>query len=166
MLNETVTFSLYAAALSFSTDGVLNITRSPKDNEEFFEMELPGTSPFFRDNRTGISIAGSTKDSSDGQLLQCDFEYIGTASTPSVVWIRNGTVVMKDATHNIEDTFMSGMSSTLEIIDFALSDVGEYQCIFTDGDSDAEIAMSVPYRLDTGKPIQYSRKCVRHNFYF
>ena len=129
---------------------MLNITRGPKDNEASFEMDL-GSGQLFIDNRTGISIGMSTVESS-GNLLKCDFEYIGTASMPTIVWIRNGTEVMKDADHNIDDTFMSGMFSILEITNFALSDIGEYQCIFTDGDTDAEIAMSRPYRLDTGKP--------------
>ena len=145
--------SLYVTALSLSTDGLLNITRGPKDNEESFEMDL-GSSQLFIDNRTGISILGSTMDSNDNLLLKCDFEYIGTApgSNPFVVWIRNGTEVMKDANHNIDDTFSPEMSSTLQITGFALTDAGEYQCIFTDDDADAEIVMSQPYRLDTGKP--------------
>ena len=116
-------------------------------------MDL-GSPHLFIDNRTGISIGGSTMDSSNSlNLLKCDFEYVGTApgSNPTVVWIRNGTEVMKDTDHNIDDTFSSEMSSTLEITNFALSDAGEYQCIFTDSDIDAEIAMSKPYRLDTGE---------------
>lgn len=148
---------IHVVALSLSAGDVLNITRGPNNNEASFEIDLEPTlmSLLFIDNRTGIRIDDTTMESDDmTNLLVCEAEHIGTStSTPTIVWIRNGTEVVKDVNHNFEDT---GLISTLEITQFALTDAGEYQCIFTDVDADAEIVMSKPFRLDTGNPNIYN----------
>ena len=41
-------------------------------------------------------------------------------------------------------------TSSLNITDFAASDAGMYQCIFTDTDTTKEVVTSIPLRLDTG----------------
>ena len=72
----------------------------------------------------------------------------GSSSPPSVVWVRNGEQVVNDG--NITITETSGgqqRSSELQITNFALSDAGVYQCIFTEG---AEVITTTPLRLDTG----------------
>ena len=98
------------------------------------------------DNRTGIEIGTSTGVS----LLACTAEHIGMSnSIPAVVWTRNGNEVVDDNDHKIDTDPTSGLFSTLEISNFAESDVGEYQCIFIiDNDT---VIMSKPYRLDTGE---------------
>ena len=79
----------------------------------------------------------------DDTLLICDVKHGGTSTSPNptVQWIRNGELI-KNST---------GSMTSLTIESFSQSDVGEYQCIYTDSDSDAEILTSIPYRLQTGE---------------
>ena len=152
---------MHIIAISSSAPGVLNITSGPSNNEQSFEMD-------FLDNRTGIVLGETTKDTGGTNLLVC--EVVASGTSPTVVWTRNGIEVDKDSTHDPTSVpTSSGLTSTLEIQSFALSDVGEYQCIVTDDDTDAEIIMSRPFRLDTGKPkpfmvaiysVQNNFKCV------
>ena len=116
-------------------DGVLAIDSEPIDNEMAFET-------FFlsHDYQSGISHRTSV----GGTLLTCGAKPGGTpssSSSPTVQWIRNGEVVQSSVT----DT------SSLMIDNFSESDVGEYQCIFTDSDNDAEIVTTIPYGLTTGE---------------
>ena len=117
-------------------DTVLTINTQPSDNEESYE----GGGFFFRrDYRSGIP-SGTTVD---GTLLMCDVKHgrTSTSPDPTVQWIRNGQLI-KNST---------GLMTSLTIDSFSESDVGEYQCIYTDSDSDAEVITSIPYRLQTGK---------------
>ena len=78
----------------------------------------------------------------------CSAKYDSGASTPPAPqWLKDGVVVVEDMGH----ISFSGDGTLLEIINFAESDAGVYQCIFTDTDDDAEILTTVPFRLDTGK---------------
>ena len=106
------------------------------------------------DNRTAVTL-GSTI----GQpLLQCVGGHVGDTgqggfSPPSVVWVRNGEQLVDDGRIAIsESTTLSGQRrvSDLQISNFGFSDVGVYQCIFTDVDSDSEVITTTPLRLDTG----------------
>ena len=103
-------------------------------------MTHPADSDSFTfDNRTAVSV-GNT------QILSC----VGTGSSnpPSVVWVRNGEQVVNDGNITItEGTVVVQRSSELSITNFALSDAGVYQCIFTEG---AEVITTTPLRLDTG----------------
>ena len=119
-------------AMSSTIDSVLAINTSPESNEASFERGG------FRDNRTGV-VTGSMVGSS---LLTCDAKHVGTSatSTPTVQWIRNGEMIMNT----------TGFVSNLEIMNFVQSDVGEYQCIYTDTDTEGEIITTIPFRLDTG----------------
>ena len=117
-------------------DGVLAIDSEPIDNEMAYE----GAALFKRDYRTGI-VRGTSVGSA---LLTCVAKRGGAASSsssPTVQWIRNGEVVQSSVT----DT------SSLMIDNFYESDVGEYQCMFIDSDSDAEIVTTIPYGLTTGE---------------
>ena len=106
------------------------------------------------DNRTAVSL-GSTIGP---PLLRCVGGHVGDTgigrfSPPSVAWVRNGEQVLTDSRITItESTTLSGQRrvSDLQISNFGLSDVGVYQCIFTDVDSDTEVITTTPLRLDTG----------------
>ena len=77
-------------------------------------------------------------------LLECSAK--GTSTPPAPQWLKDGVVVVQDASH-----IFSGGGTLLEIANFAASDAGVYQCIFTDtDDTDAEILTTMPFRIDTG----------------
>ena len=94
----------------------------------------------FPDNRVAVTIGSN-------QVLRCVGS--GSSSPPSVVWVRNGEQVVNDGNITITETMPGGQqrSSQLTISNFALSDAGVYQCIFTEG---AEVITTIPLRLDTG----------------
>ena len=94
----------------------------------------------FPDNRVAVAVG-------DNEVLSCVGS--GNSSPPSVVWVRNGERVVNGGRITITETMPGGQqtSSELEIKDFALSDAGVYQCIFTEG---AEVITTTPLRLDTG----------------
>ena len=122
-------------AFSSTANGSLILETEPIRNEALFE------SAYVADNRTGVT-QGSTVD---GTLLTCEASYVGLGtSIPTVSWTLNG----KSITNNtiISNAFMS----SLEIVNFNLSDAGVYQCIFTDTDADSEVVTSTPFRVDTG----------------
>ena len=91
------------------------------------------------DNRIAVPV-------SNNPTLMCVGE--GSSNPPSVVWVRNGEQVVNGGNITITET-MPGQqtSSELKITNFALSDAGVYQCIFTEG---AEVITTTPLRLDSG----------------
>ena len=124
------------------------IISGPSDNEPV------DVAAILNDNRTGIALEGTV----DGSLLTCIAGHQGDGVTdyslPSVVWVRNGQPVDDtDSRITVTPTTMANgqLTSSLTITNFALSDVGVYQCVFTDSDGDTELITTVPYRLDTGK---------------
>ena len=134
-----ITSTCTHAAL-FSGDGVLSVEDQPTDNEMAFDMSIYLFSILNRiDHRTGV-LHGMLVDDS---LLICSAERTGTAALPdsTVQWIRNGELISRT----------TGLMASLTIDSFSQSDVGEYQCIFTDSDSDAEIVTTIPYGLTTGE---------------
>ena len=113
-------------AASTSTRTVTN----PTDNDMFSV-----------DNRIAVPVGGS-------QTLSC--VGTGSSSPPSVVWVRNGEQVVNGGNITITEgtrSFTRETNSELTITNFALSDAGVYQCIFTEG---AEVITTTPLRLDTG----------------
>ena len=103
-------------------------------------MTHPADTDGFRfDNRTAVT-GGSN------HVLRC--AGTGSSSPPSVVWVRNGEQVVNGGRITITETIFSlQRDSELTISNFALSDAGVYQCIFTEG---AEVITTTPLRLDTG----------------
>ena len=103
-------------------------------------MTSPTDSDSFPDNRVAVTVGNN-------QLLRCVGS--GSSSPPSVVWVRNGEQVVNGGRITITEGTPGGQqtSSELQIINFALSDVGVYQCIFTESD---EVITTTPLRLDTG----------------
>ena len=119
---------------------MLSIENQPTNNEMAYEMTLYSIPSFNHiDYRTGIRAGMSV----DNSILVCSARRAGTATLPdpTIQWIRNGELI--DST--------IGLTASLTISSFSQSDVGEYQCIFTDSDSDAEIVTTIPYGLTTGE---------------
>ena len=141
--------SSFTVVASDSTpDGTLMIVSGPSDNEPV------DIAAILNDNRTGIALGGTVFSS----LLTCIAGHQGDGvmnySPPSVVWVRNGQPVDDtDSRITITPTTMTNgqLTSSLTTTNFALSDAGVYQCIFTDSDGDTELITTLPYRLDTGK---------------
>ena len=128
---------------------MLQISRSPQDNEQTFEFDTPLLTFFSIDSRSGI-VQGQSTTVNGEQLLVCEVAYVGTSSSvPTFQWIKNGEIINKDVNSNADESAID-MTSTLVISNFAQSEVGVYQCIVTDDDTDAEVIMTQPYRLDTG----------------
>ena len=104
-------------------------------------MTNPADSDGFPDNRVAVTVDSN-------QVLRC--VGAGSSSPPSVVWVRNGEQVVNGGRITITEgtvLFSQQRSSELQITNFALSDAGVYQCIFTEG---AEVITTTPLRLDTG----------------
>ena len=130
MLNILILWYLCNTLFSAATTSTLTVrtdlTESDTDN-------IP-------DNRIAVSVG-------DDSTLKCVGE--GSSSPPSVVWVRNGEQVVAGSRITITETMPGGQqtSSELQITNFALSDTGVYQCIFTEG---AEVITTTPLRLDSG----------------
>ena len=118
---------LFFPAASTSTT-LTNVT-NPADSDSFTV-----------DNHTAVTIGNS-------RVLSCAGS--GSFSPPSVVWVRNGEQVVNGSNITITGTILFSRQrfSNLQITNFALSDAGVYQCIFTEG---AEVITTIPLRLDTG----------------
>ena len=103
-------------------------------------MTNPADSDNFPDNRVAVTVGSN-------QVLRC----VGSGSSrpPSVVWVRNGEQVVNGGRITITERIQLIVQrvSELQITNFALSDAGVYQCIFTEG---AEVITTTPLRLDTG----------------
>ena len=145
------TIATCAAAISSSDDSSLTVSVDPTQNEMSFEMGTYfsyGTSDR-PDNRVGVTLDATISGSS---LLTCEAEHIGSStSTPNITWIRNGVQVVEDGNYKFTTTPQTGsVRSELDISNFLDTNVGEYQCIFTDTDAEGEIITTVPLRLDTG----------------
>ena len=116
--------------LSAATTSTLTVRTDPTESDQ----------DGFPDNRIAVPV-------SNNPTLRCVGE--GGSSPPSVVWVRNGEQVVNGGSITITETMPSAQqrSSELQITNFALSDAGVYQCIFTEG---AEVITTIPLRLDTG----------------
>ena len=116
-----------------STNTTLTVVTHPTDSDSF---------PV--DNHTAVTI-GNT------QVLRCVGS--GSSSPPSIVWVRNGEQLVNGGRITITEgtnSFSRQSTSELTITNFALSDAGVYQCIFTEG---AEVITTTALRLDTGQYI-------------
>ena len=143
-LHTHITYLSFPAAFGSSTN-TLRVATDPVTSESDF---------FPRDNRTAVTL-GSTIGP---PLLQCVCGHVGDTggfggfSPPSVVWVRNGEQLVDGGRITMTESTPLGVrtQSDLQISNFGSSDVGVYQCIFTDVDSDSEVITTTPLRLDTG----------------
>lgn len=116
-------------------NGSLSIIRHPTEDEELLEGEL-----FSEDNRTGIELGSQVS-------MNCAAETSNDALPIQISWIRDGNTVANDTTHHVNTM---DLSSNLQITDFALPDVGVYQCIFVNAET-TELITTIPFRLQTGE---------------
>ncbi len=147
----------YPTAVSSSGSTSLTISRQPADNEQNSRNTLTAFD-IIANSRTGVRVTdvdpAGTNDAN--QLMRCVASHVGGAGAvstpPTLVWTRNGEEVVHDGTHiSITDTLQGDqLESNLQINSFTDNDAGIYQCIYTDTDSDAEVATSLPHRLDYG----------------
>ncbi len=146
------------AAISSSELGSLTITRQPADNERNDNSVITDSDVLYN-NRTGVRVRDVDPSgiSNANRLMRCIAGHVGGASAvstpPTLVWTRSGEAVVADGTHIIITDTQQGdqLQSNLQINSFTDSDAGIYQCIYTDSDSDAEVATSLPHRLDYGE---------------
>ena len=95
------------------------------------------------DNRTGYQM---------GNMVTLSFEigHVGddstSYSTPSVVWLKDGTPVRATPT---DTPGANGRINTTLSFTFQESDAGVYQCVITGNNS--ELLATIPIRLDTGQ---------------
>lgn len=137
----------------------MKLDRQPADNERNINNTLFTNRDFLTDNRTGVIISVTDVDpvgtSNNDKLLTCTASHVNDpgADPPTVVWTRNGVEVVEGGGRfTIQDTTVNNrLQTNLQISNFAENEAGIYQCIFTDLDTDAELATSTPYRLDYGQ---------------
>ncbi len=144
-------------AVSSSDNTSLTISRQPADNEQSSNNALT-FSDLIANSRTGVRVTDvdpiGTSDAN--RLMRCVGGHVGGASAvstpPTLVWTRNGEEVVADGTRIIITDTLQGdqLQSNLQINSFTDNDAGIYQCIYTDSDYDAEVATSLPHRLDYG----------------
>lgn len=102
------------------------------------------------DNRVGVVLGDAV---TGNNLLTCEAGHVGSSiSTPNVTWIRNGVLIVDDGNYKLTTTAPQDGSvrSELDISNFLETNVGEYQCIFTDVDAESEVITTIPLRLDSG----------------
>ena len=160
MIKHPIHIDFSVSAFSAAVSGTLVFRQQPTDNERTTTNNGATDVPLLRDNRTAVSL-GETIDPTStpdpAKLLRCmaghqnDDTMSFTAST--VVWIKDGETVEDGGDITISTSMAANgeVSSTLQIASFQESNVGVYQCIFTDdSSSDGEIITTIPLRLDTG----------------
>ena len=121
-----------------------------------------------RDNRTafeeGLHFEPDRYDGGCCQVFRCIAFFPGDQTNApnfnslSVMWLKNGEeIVHSPGRTEIMNTtrYQSGQDSTrfifqLHLISFEPSDIGVYQCVYTDFDTDRELVFSTPFRLDSG----------------
>ena len=122
-----------------------------------------------RDNRTAYEL-GLDFDSTQYQglccqVLRCILAIPGdqTAAVDidllSVAWLRNEekivhivnrTEITNDLRYQSYTIDETRYVTRLLLMSFQTSDVGIYQCVYSDYDSDRELVFSTPFRLDSG----------------
>ena len=118
-------------AYNSSIDGSLRVARTGDDTD------------MVPDNRTRHQM---------GNMVTLSFEigHVGddstSYSTPSVVWLKDGTPVRATPT---DTPGANGSITTTLSFTFQESDAGVYQCVITGNNS--ELLATIPIRLDTGQ---------------
>ena len=156
--------------LSVIDDDTISLLRDPV-TREIVGGDLAGTLKTYdtiRDNRTSYELErnfdSSLYQASCCQVFRCIVAIPGdqTAAADidllSVAWLRNEEKIdhMTGRTEITKTLRYEPNSATtryitrLILISFQTSDVGIYQCVYSDYDSDRELVFSTPFRLDSG----------------
>ena len=162
---------VYIANFTAIDDDSIYLLRNPV-NAETVGGDLFGAIKDYddvRDNRTafeeGLIFEPGRYDGSCCQVFRCIAAFPGDQTNApnfnslSVVWLKNEEeIVHSPGRTEIENTtrYQSGSDSTrlitkLYLIPFEPSDIGVYQCVYTDFDTDRELVFSAPFRLDSGE---------------
>ena len=122
-----------------------------------------------RDNRTSYELGGdfdfSLYQDLCCQVLRCivtipgDQREAADIDLLSVAWLRNEeeivhmtgrTEITNDLRYQSSLIDETRYISRLVLMSFQTSDVGIYQCVYSDYDSERELVFSTPFRLDSG----------------
>ena len=149
-------------------DDSIRLFRNPVDLET---VGLSNTLKLYDtvyDNRSSFTIGDDFEPSqlSVGccQVLRCIAAIPGNQtqatniSQLTVTWLRNEEEVVHSAGQTeitIDLGYQSGPNETryisqLRLLPFQTSDIGVYQCVYSDFDSHRELVYSTPFSLDTG----------------
>ena len=156
--------------VSVIDDNTISLLRDPVTREiEGGGSGAVKTYDSIRDNRTSYGLGGdfdsSLYQASCCQVLRCIINIPGdqTAAADidllSVAWLKNEeeivhmtgrTEITNILRYQPPDTDATRYISRLVLMSFQTSDVGIYQCVYSDYDSDRELVFSTPFRLDAG----------------
>ena len=101
------------------------------------------------DNRTGYSIGdNATLNFVIGRVNDSTIFY----TAPRVLWLKDGAPARTEPKNRPKNR--NGRISTTLHFSFWESDVGVYQCVITD--SNSELLATIPIRLDSGKALSFS----------
>ena len=149
-------------------DDSIRLFRNPVDLET---VGLSNTLKLYDtvyDNRSSFTIGDDFEPNqftdSCCQVLRCiaaipgDQTQATNISQLTVTWLRNEEEVVHSAGQTEitnELRYQSGPDETryvsqLRLLPFQTSNIGVYQCVYSDFDSDRELVYSTPFSLDTG----------------
>ena len=153
-------------------DDSIRLQRNPVD----VEIVGAASGTFFktydtiRDNRSSYSLGSNFEPTipnnytaSCCQVFRCNAAIPGDQTMAAniglftVTWLRNEEEVVNSGQTQIvnELRYNTGNSETrlisqLRLLPFETSDIGVYQCVYSDLDRDRELVFSTPFSLDTG----------------
>ena len=150
-------------------DDTISLLRDPVTREIVGDSGAVKTYDSIRDNRTSYELGGDF-DASQYQGLCCQVlrcivaipgDQRGAADIDllSVAWLKNEeeivhvtgrTEITNDLSYQPPPTNETRYTSRLFLMSFQTSDVGIYQCVYSDYDSGRELVFSTPFRLDSG----------------
>ena len=131
--------------LSSSTDGMLRIATQDPLTVLTGPVSYSSQTNVIYPNRTAVNT---------GAMVTLSFtvghvgDDINSYTTPTVVWLKDGSLVGSTPTNMAMGT-NGQLNSTLSFT-FQESDAGVYQCIFSG--SGSQMYGTIPLRLDTGMP--------------
>ena len=163
-------FTLLFLTLSVIDDDTISLDRDPVTREIVGGENTNALKTYdpIRDNRTayelGLDFEPAVYQYSCCQVLRC-FAHVPGDQTEapdidlfSLTWLKNeeeiidtpGRTEITNGLNFISNDHETRYVSRLVLMSFQSSDVGIYQCVFSDFDSDRELVFSTPFRLDSG----------------
>ena len=163
-------FTLMLLNLSVIDDDTITLDRDPVTREiAGGANDAVKTYDTIRDNRTayqlGLDFEPTTFRSTCCQVLRCFVHVPGDQTAApdigllSVAWLKNEeeivhtagrTEITNGGPNYFFDSDETRLVSRLVLMSFQTSDIGIYQCVFSDYDSDRELVFTTPFRLDSG----------------